>query len=150
MLCCFQRIMKTAHNWHFWRKSEKLIAIVRFATFLKKKPQFWGKTDNNNQIFKQFDHNKRIFLLQIWTNRTGLLECDNINRMITLSVITLSGFHCNKNTVQWNNLNILFLGCASGYYPLSNQYCYRLASTVFPLRLNNICIFLIYTSPPPV
>ena len=56
--------------------------------------QFWGKTDNNNRIFKQFDHNKRIFLLLIWTNRTGLLKCDNINRMITLSVITLSGFHC--------------------------------------------------------
>ena len=53
-----------------------------------------SKTDNNNQIFELFDHLKRIFLLLVWINRPSLLECDNNIRMITLSVITLSGFHC--------------------------------------------------------
>jgi hypothetical protein len=53
-----------------------------------------SKTDNNNQIFELFDHLKRIFLLLVWINRPGLLECDNNIRMITSSVITLSGFHC--------------------------------------------------------
>jgi hypothetical protein len=47
------------------------------------------------RVFRQFDHIKRIFLVLVWTNRTGLLECDNINQMITLSMITLSGFHCS-------------------------------------------------------
>ncbi len=27
---------------------------------------------------------------------TGLRKCDHINQMITLTVITLSGFHCNS------------------------------------------------------
>jgi hypothetical protein len=67
-----------------------------------------GKTDNNNRIFKKFYHNKRIFLLLIWTYRTGLLECDNINQMITLSVITLSGFHCTLHYLRNREYFIIF------------------------------------------
>ncbi len=50
----------------------------------------------NNQIFVTFDHNKRIFLTVVCPNGDGLLKTDDINRMITVTMITLSGFHCMK------------------------------------------------------
>ena len=33
---------------------------------------------------------------------SGLGQTDNINRMITLTVITLSGFYCTKHFVKVN------------------------------------------------
>ncbi len=41
-----------------------------------------------------FDHNKRIILLLFLPMGMGLCKTDTINQMITLSVITLSSFHC--------------------------------------------------------
>ena len=41
-----------------------------------------------------FDHNKRIIYTVLFPKWPGTWQFDNINRMITLSVITLSGLHC--------------------------------------------------------
>ena len=54
----------------------------------KKPVYFWSQTDNNIRII---DHNNRIAYSM---SDSGLGHFDNINRIITLSVITLSGFHC--------------------------------------------------------
>jgi hypothetical protein len=57
----------------------------------KKKPvYFWSQTDNNIRII---DHNNRIAYSM---SDLGLGHFDNINPMITISVITLSGFHCTN------------------------------------------------------
>jgi hypothetical protein len=48
---------------------------------------FCSQTDNNIRII---DHNNRIAYSM---SDLGLGHFDNINRMITISVITLSGFH---------------------------------------------------------
>ncbi len=45
-------------------------------------------------MFVTFDHNNRIFLTAVRFNGDGLWKTDNINRMITFTEITLSGFHC--------------------------------------------------------
>jgi hypothetical protein len=72
--------------------------------FIKNVANLWSKFGICEQIHKKlitlngllnsFDHNKRFFLFPFWINRPGLCEFDNINRMITLTGITLSGGHC--------------------------------------------------------
>ena len=54
---------------------------------------FWylGQTDHNN---RSFDYNKRIICTVNYPKGPGTWQFDHNNRMITLSVITLSGFHC--------------------------------------------------------
>ena len=54
----------------------------------KKNVYFWSQTDNNIRII---DHINQIAYSM---SGLGLGHFDNINRMITISVITLSGFHC--------------------------------------------------------
>ncbi len=51
------------------------------------------------EYFVTFDHNKRIFLTGVWLNGDGLWKTDDINRMIRLSVITLSVLHCTKKHI---------------------------------------------------
>ena len=46
----------------------------------------WEKIDNNNPIIRG--------ILYV---RVGIRTFDNINRLITLSVITLSGIHCSTS-----------------------------------------------------
>jgi hypothetical protein len=45
-------------------------------------------------LFVTFDHNNWIFLTAVWFDGDGLWKTDNINKMITLTKITLSSFHC--------------------------------------------------------
>ena len=51
---------------------------------------FWSQTDNNIRII---DHNNRIAYSM---SDLGLGHFDNINRMVTISVIILSSSHCIK------------------------------------------------------
>jgi len=52
--------------------------------------KFLMQTDNNNG---SIDHNKQIIYVLLYLKRHGNCQFDHINWMITLSVITLSGFH---------------------------------------------------------
>ncbi len=49
------------------------------------------ETFNNKQIFDELDHNKRILVLLINAYDQGLHKNNNINGMITLTVIKISG-----------------------------------------------------------
>ncbi len=60
--------------------------------FSKKNIYFWSQTDSNIRII---DHNNRIAYTM---SDLGLGHFDNINRMITISVITLSSLHCSNLT----------------------------------------------------
>jgi hypothetical protein len=55
----------------------------------------------------------------------GLSKTENINRMITLSVITLSGFHCIPNQVETlgkdNKNAIEILDSSFKWSPLQNE-----------------------------
>ncbi len=59
----------------------------------------YKKTDNINRILIIIP--KQIILLLFLAMWPGLCKTDNINQMITLSVITLSGFHCSYKTLQF-------------------------------------------------
>jgi hypothetical protein len=45
-------------------------------------------------MLNNYDHNKRIILLLILFKCSVLFQSDNINRMITLTMITLSKVYC--------------------------------------------------------
>jgi hypothetical protein len=51
------------------------------------------KSDNNNRILITLTG---LFYWYFNRSDLGLGQSDHINRMITLTVITLSGFYCNK------------------------------------------------------
>ena len=53
-----------------------------------------SKSDNNKRILSPNDYNKQQFLCSNLLSWLGLCESDNIKRMITLTVITLSGAYC--------------------------------------------------------
>ena len=53
-----------------------------------------SKSDNNKQILAPNDYNKQRFLFSNLLSWPGLCESDKIKRMITLTVITLSGAFC--------------------------------------------------------
>ena len=55
-----------------------------------------SKSDNNKRILATNDYNKQHFLCSNLMSWPGLCESDNIKRMITLTVITLSGAYCIK------------------------------------------------------
>ncbi len=78
MLAFFRLLNKTDHNGHFKRK-----------------------TNYNNRIFKQLDLNKRIFFLPR-TYSPSLLQSDNMDRMITLFMITLSGSGFHYTVIEHN------------------------------------------------
>ena len=67
------------------------------------------KSANNKQIWAPNDYNKQHFLCSNLMSWPGLCESDNIKRMITLTVITLSGAYCTKSTQNpgWKTWNIL-------------------------------------------
>ncbi len=57
------------------------------------------------KFFIIFDYNEQSLL--VWLKWPGLCRTDNINRMITLTVITISGAHCNwgeRERERENNL----------------------------------------------
>ena len=67
---------------------------IYFANYLLLfaiKIKFFEQTDNN---IWSFDHKKRILCYANLVLGIGTWQFDHINRMITLSVNTLSGFHC--------------------------------------------------------
>jgi hypothetical protein len=66
----------------------------------KKPKYFWSLTDNN---FRIIDHKNRIAYS---VRDLGLGHFDNINRMITISVIIVSGFHCSEQNVLFNTLSL--------------------------------------------
>ena len=50
-----------------------------------------------------FEHNKQKFLFMDFMNGLGHFKSDNIKWMITLSVITISGFFCTYVCrIDWN------------------------------------------------
>ena len=53
-----------------------------------------SKSDNIKRILAPNDNNKQHFLSSNLMSWPGLCESDNIKRMITLTVITLSGAYC--------------------------------------------------------
>ena len=63
---------------------------------------------SNKQILALNDYNKQNFLCVVLMSWRGLCECDNIKRMITLTVITLSGLYCilqpHKEPNEWHNI----------------------------------------------
>ena len=79
-------------NWLFFSKLVFLIGKnLMFCLILYKNYTCYEQTDNNiqslivlNKLFSELFHWKGL----------GLCQCDHINQMITLSVITLSGLHC--------------------------------------------------------
>ena len=54
-----------------------------------------SKSDNNKRILTPNDNNKQRFLCIKMMSWPGLCECDNSKRMITLTVITISGAYCS-------------------------------------------------------
>jgi hypothetical protein len=54
-------------------------------------------TDNSNQIFNNYDPIKWCFELLILLRWPVLYQSDEMNRIITSTIITLSGFHCTMN-----------------------------------------------------
>ena len=65
---------------------------------------YWLKSDNNKRILAQYDYNKQHFLCSNLMSWMGLGESDNIKRMITLTVIALSGAHCIWNMYNWSQI----------------------------------------------
>ena len=59
--------------------------------FLGKKVIKLTKNDNINRIH---DHIKQNFPHVVVLVRTGIHKCDNITRLITISMITINGAHC--------------------------------------------------------
>ncbi len=57
----------------------------------------------------------------ILLNWPGLLKTDNINRMIRLSVITLSGFHCNLKILTFQ-AGIEISACEIFYLNVREKY----------------------------
>ena len=53
-----------------------------------------SKSDNNKRILAPNDNNKQHFLCSNLMSWPGLCKSDNIKRMITLTMITLSGTYC--------------------------------------------------------
>ena len=56
------------------------------------------KSDNNKRILAPNDYNKQHFLCSNFMIWPGLCESDNIEQMITLTVITLSSAYCIELT----------------------------------------------------
>jgi hypothetical protein len=65
--------------------------------FLYKNYASLEQTDNN--IRSLITLNELFCVLFYWMG-SGLGQCDHINRMITLSVITLTGLHCTTNAIR--------------------------------------------------
>jgi len=56
--------------------------------------QSFKKLITLSKFFSEFDHIKQIFVFLVWPYGPGLPKSDNINQMITLTVITLSSTYC--------------------------------------------------------
>ena len=59
-----------------------------------------SKSDNNKRILAPNDNNTQHFLCSNLMSWPGLCESDNIKRMITLTVITLSGVYCSYKPLR--------------------------------------------------
>ncbi len=82
------------------------------------------KSDNNNRILITLNG-----FFYYYSNRSdlGLEQSDHINRMITLTVITLSGFYCicyseyplvkfrkkRKKSFEYSNIMDIYQGCSN-------------------------------------
>ena len=96
------------------------------------------------KLLVNFDRTKQIILLLFLAMRLGLCKTDNFTRMITLSVITLSGFHCfilnmiflpsTAMTVNWLCLLIYCMGV--------RFYLWHAWSRLFGLIIKEKCFFL--------
>ena len=69
------------------------------VTYIKKrkKKNTISKSNKNKRILAPNDYNKQHILCSNFMSWPGLCESDNIERMITLTVITLSGTYSTMN-----------------------------------------------------
>ncbi len=77
-----------------------------YTYFLIQKIDFFEETDN---IIPSLITINELSYILVYLIGLGLGQSDHIIQMITLSVITLSGFHCNRMTSYlniWGHLKV--------------------------------------------